>query len=187
MVKWVLKINQIIVKAEEIVLILSILTMAIILIMNVLCRLFLHFSFSFAEEVGQIMIVLVTFIGISYVATKGKHISMMAVFERMPAALRKVTAIFIAAVTGFTMFVLSYVGFNYMQLMMKTGKVTASLQIPMYLVAMMVAIGFLCAGIQYLLVVLLNLIHKEVYIGVEHSYVMESVVEAPAKQSDSLQ
>lgn len=184
MVKWLLRINKVIVKAEEIVLALSILSMTIILIANVLCRLFLHFSFSFAEEVGQIMIVLVTFIGISYVATKGKHICMMAIFERMPAALRKVTALFIAAITGATMFVLSYVGYNYVLLMMKTGKVTASLQIPMYLVAAMVSVGFLCAGIQYALVILQNLTHKEIYVGVDNSYVMESVMKEPAEKPE---
>lgn len=168
--KILLKINHIIIRIEQIILAGSIIAMALILILNVLGRFILHKGISSSEELGQDLIVFVTFFGLSYCATTGKHINMLAIFDIMPRTVRKCTALFISGVTAAAMGVLTFIGFQYTGIMMQIGKVSVNLQIPTYLIILMVTLGFLFACIQYILIFIQNIIHREIYLGLEESY-----------------
>lgn len=78
------KINKYIGMFEVFVLISCVITMAVILIGNVFSRQLFNNSWKFAEEVGQFLVVIITFIGTSYAARKGKHIRMSALYDILP-------------------------------------------------------------------------------------------------------
>ncbi len=170
--KYLLKCNKIIVKIEQVILAGSILAMALILILNVIGRLVLGKGINAAEELGQNLVVFVTFIGLSYCATTGKHINMLAIFDIMPGTMRKITAMIISVVTAITMSVLTVISFQYVGIMQGIGKVSVNLQIPVYWIILVVAMGFLFAAIQYILIFVQNIIHKEVYVGLESEYMV---------------
>lgn len=168
--KHLLKANRIIVKIEQVILAGSILAMSLILIANVIGRLIFHHGINAAEETGQNLIIFVTFIGLSYCATTGKHINMLAIFDIMPGKMQKGAALLISGVTAAAMAVLTIIGFQYVAIMKTIGKVSVNLQIPMYWIILIVTLGFLFAAIQYALVFAQNLVHQEIYIALEEEY-----------------
>ena len=80
---------------------------SLVLIGNVLGRLILQERHSDAtEEIGQYCIYAITFIGLSYAVTTGKHINMLGLFDMAPKKFRKIDAFIISGVTAATMGVL---------------------------------------------------------------------------------
>lgn len=174
--KYLLKFNKLIVRLEQIILAGSIIAMALILILNVLGRFIFHKGIASAEELGQDLILFVTFIGLSYCATTGKHINMLAIFDVMPDKMRKFVALLISGVTAVTMGVLTVIGFQYVGIMHQIGKVSVNLHIPMYLIILVVTLGFLFACFQYVLIFIQNIVHQEIYLRLETPY------QVPAKE-----
>ena len=176
--KYLLKLNRVIVRIEQVILAGSIIAMSVILVLNVIGRFAFHKGIASAEELGTDLIVFVTFIGLSYCATTGKHINMLAIFDMLPAKMQKGTALLISGVTAATMGVLTVIGFQYVSIMQQIGKVSVNLHIPTWIIILIVTMGFLFACVQYALVFLQNLTHKEIYIGLEESY------QVPAKEGE---
>lgn len=169
--KIVNKINGVIVKAEEVVLAASVIIMAATLIANVLGRLFFNKGVYAAEEIGQYCIYAITFIGLSYAVTTGKHINMLGLFDIAPKKFQKIDALLISAVTGITMGVLTVISFRYVKTLKLLGKISINLKIPTYIVVAVISLGFLFATLQYILVFIKNLTSKDVYLGLNEVYV----------------
>ena len=174
---------------EALVLAYGIILMAVNSIANVVGRFALGQSIYFSEELNQFLIVLVTFVGLGYAARKGRHIRMSAIYDQLTDSQRKILMIFIAALTSLVMFVLAWYSYRYVADVASQGRVTPSLQIPLYWTYIWVPIGFAITGIQYLLTVVRNLREDEVYLSyeqvdsyeeVDHSPVGPERVEAPA-------
>ena len=72
------KLFAIIQRIEAFLLAWSIITIAALSIGNVVCRALFGFSLAFVGEVSQFLIIIVTFIGLSYAASQGRHIRMTA-------------------------------------------------------------------------------------------------------------
>lgn len=152
---------------EAFVLAFGVLLMAANSIANVIGRFVFSQSIYFSEELNQFLIVLVTFVGLGYAARKGRHIRMSAVYDQLSDRQRKAMMILIAAVTAAAMFVLAYYSYVYVARVAKLGKVTPSLQVPLYLTYFWVPLGFIITGIQYILTVVKNLQSDDVYISYE--------------------
>ena len=166
---------------EAFVLALGVLLMAANSIANVIGRFVFAQSIYFSEELNQFLIVLVTFVGISYAARKGRHIRMSAVYDQLGDRGRKVLMIIIAAVTALVMFALAWFSYEYVARLAKLGKVTPSLQVPLYITYVWVPIGFVITGIQYTLTVVQNLRSRDVWISYEQVDSYEEVENAPAE------
>lgn len=80
--KIIKKIDNIIGKIEEYILIIGIIGMSLLLFGNVFSRVVLNNSWSFAEEIGQMLVVLVTFMGLGYAVRKGRYINMTSIYDR---------------------------------------------------------------------------------------------------------
>lgn len=160
-------IDHAIARFEAFVLAFGVLLMAANSIANVIGRFVFSQSIYFTEELNQFLIVLVTFVGLGYAARKGRHIRMSAVYDQLSDRQRKIMMVLIAAVTAAVMFVLAYYSYVYIVRMAKLGKVTPSLQVPLYLTYIWVPIGFVITGIQYIMTVVKNLQSREVYISYE--------------------
>ena len=152
---------------EAFVLAFGVLLMAANSIANVIGRFAFSQSIYFTGELNQFLIVLVTFVGLGYAARKGRHIRMSAVYDQLSDRQRKIMMIVIAALTAAVMFVLAYYSYAYVARVAKLGKVTPSLQVPLYLTYIWVPVGFVITGIQYTLTVVRNLQSPDVYISYE--------------------
>lgn len=169
--KTVLKINNFIVKAEQVIIAAGILIVSLVLIGNVLGRLFFRKGIYATEEIGQYCIYAITFISLSYAVTTGKHINMLGLFDMAPKKFRKIDAFIISGVTAATMGVLTGISFKYVSTLKLIGKVSINLQVPTYLVVAVIAFGFLFATLQYILIFIKNLQSDEIYLGLENPYV----------------
>lgn len=161
-------LDHVIARFEAFVLAAGILLMALNSISNVFGRFVFSHSLYFSEELNQFLIVLVTFVGLGYAARKGRHIRMSAVYDQLGERGRKILMIVIATATALVMFTLAWYSYEYVARLAKLGKVTASLQVPLYLTYLWVPVGFVITGIQYSLTVVKNLRSPEVYISFEN-------------------
>lgn len=155
------KIDDIIIKIEKFFLAYSIILTTIVLVGNVIARRVFLSSWSWAEEVGQFLVVVTTFMGVGYAAREGSHINMSAIIDLSGNKVKKALAIFGATVTMLTMFIFAFLSFQYLITVIQSGRVTAALEVPRYISTMFMPIGFLLGGIQYLINLILNLKYKD--------------------------
>ena len=115
-------------------------------IANVVGRFVFQSSIFFSEELNRILIILITFAGISYAARQGRHIRMSAIYDAMPPSVRKSMMIVIALVTAAFMFALCYYAVGYIMTQAGRGRVLPALQIPVWWTLVWVPVGFLITG-----------------------------------------
>ncbi|HLR34144.1 MAG TPA: TRAP transporter small permease subunit, partial [Tissierellales bacterium] len=82
------KIDRAVMRIEEFILSSGIIIMATILIGNVIARRVFKSSWTFAEELGQLLVVIVTFMGLGYGVRKGQHVSMSAILDLAPKKMK---------------------------------------------------------------------------------------------------
>lgn len=150
-------LDRLLERLEEWLLAFGIIILTVLLLMNVFLRTFFSRSIVITEEVSRIIVFAITFIGLSYVARHGTHIRMDVFYDMLNKKCRKVVATIVALVTSATLYYLAYVSIRYMNAIRLTKRVTASLQIPVYYIAAIVAVGFLASGTQYARIFFLNL------------------------------
>ena len=112
-----------------------------------------------------ILIILITFAGISYAARHGRHIRMSAIFDALPPRPRKVLMIFIAFVTAVFMFGLAWYALQYIMTQAGRGRLLPALQVPVWWTLVWVPFGFFMTGLQYLLTAIKNIIEPDIYLS----------------------
>lgn len=163
----VTKLSNMLQRMEEFVLSSAILIIAGLTIANVFCRSLLGFSLTFAEEVSQFCIIVVCFVGLSYAASKGRHIRMTAIYDQMPARVRKAMMVVITTLTSAIMFFLAWYAGVYVATVHDLGGVYPALGVPFYMVYAVAPAGFTLAGVHYGLAALKNLSSEDVYVSFE--------------------
>jgi C4-dicarboxylate transporter, DctQ subunit len=158
-------IDGTIARIEAVMLAVGVLLMALNTVANVVGRYVFRESLFFSEELNSILIVLITFAGISYAARHGRHIRMSALFDTFPPRLRKAMMVLIAVVTGIFMLGLCWYSLGYILTLKGQGRILPAMQIPVWLMYVWVPIGFLMTGIQYLLTAVKNLVEKDIYLS----------------------
>jgi len=152
-------------RIESVFLAVGVLLMALNTVSNVIGRFVFQNSIFFSEELNRILIILITFAGISYAARQGRHIRMSAIFDVLPVKPRKLLMIIIALVTAVFMFGLAWYSFQYILTQASRGRVLSSLQIPVWMILVWVPIGFFMTGLQYVLTAIKNMIEKDIYLS----------------------
>lgn len=163
------KIDAVCSRIEEMILAFGIILITFITTGNAISRKVFSYSWSSAEECTQFLLVLVTFMGISYATRKGRHIRMTAFYEFMPKCVQKGLTLIICLMTAAILFYLAYYAWDYVCGMYNVGRVTPSLRMPFWITIIWVPIGFILGGIQYLRAFYKNLIEKDVWISAEVS------------------
>lgn len=158
-------IDGLISRIESVVLAVGVLLMAANTVGNVVGRFVFQSSIFFSEELNRILIILITFAGISYAARQGRHIRMSAIYDAMPPKLRKVLMILIALVTAAFMFGLCYYAIGYIITQASRGRVLPALSIPVWWTLVWVPVGFFMTGMQYLLTAIKNIVEKDIYLS----------------------
>lgn len=145
----------------------AIVLMAVALGGNFICRNIFNISWTFAEELGSLMLIVLTFAGVSYCARLGRHIRMSIVVDMSPHAIKKMLIISTCLITAFLMFYLAGLGWGWVLKAYKSYKVSSVLRIPLYLVYGVVPLGFFLAGVQYVLISVKNILDPDVvWIGI---------------------
>jgi TRAP-type C4-dicarboxylate transport system permease small subunit len=158
-------IDSLISRVESVMLAAGVLLMAANTISNVIGRFVFQSSLFFSEELNRILIILITFAGVSYAARQGRHIRMSAIYDGLPPKLRKLMMIIISLVTAAFMFGLCYFAIGYIETQAGRGRVLPALQIPVWWTLVWVPVGFLMTGLQYLLTAIKNITEKDIYLS----------------------
>ncbi len=140
-----------------------------LLIANVIARHFFR-SLYFAEEVSEMLIIVITFMGVSYAVRKARHIRMGAIFDAIgnkSTKVQKVMIIIIAAYSGFIMFAMARYSLMVLMGSMLTQQTTTALNLPYWLMYIFVVAGFFLAGVQYIRTIYTNLKEEEVWLSPE--------------------
>lgn len=134
---------------------------------NVIYRTITGQSWHFAAEISRLAIIVATFMGISYAARKGRHISMSAFFDLSPKRLKKVLAIVNPLITASILFIMSYYAVLYTHSVFVSGRTTAALEFPFWIMVVALPIGMFLGGLQFLRNSWVNIKHEEVYLAQE--------------------
>ncbi|WP_209125572.1 TRAP transporter small permease [Alkalihalobacillus sp. BA299] len=161
------KVDRGIMKVEELILSYSVILISLMVVGNVVSRTITGKSWAFAGEISEFAVILATFMGISYAARKGRHISMSAFFDVAPPKIRKALAIVIPAVTAIILLVLAYYAFGYMVSVFEKGRVTIALQIPVWILLIFIPVGLILGSLQFIRNMWINIKEKEVYLATE--------------------
>ncbi len=154
---------------EKLVLAGSVLLMAGVNIANVFGRNFLGQTLASAEELNQILMVLITFMGIGYGVRHARHIRMSALHEQLPGPWRKGLHMVICAGTALLLAALAYHATRYVGEVRTLGSVTPALQIPLYLIYLWVPVGLGLGVLQYGLALLGNLMAPGTYLSLHRT------------------
>lgn len=152
-------------RLESVMLATGVLLMAFNTIANVIGRFIFQYSLFFSGELNRILIILITFAGLSYAARQGRHIRMSAIYDALPVPTRKALMILISLITALAMFALCYFSIGYIVKVATSGRVLPALQIPVFWIFLWVPIGFFMTGLQYTLTAIKNFVEKDVYLS----------------------
>lgn len=145
----------------------GILVIAALTITNVFSRTLAGVSLAWAEEVCRFLIVLVTFVGLSYGAGLGRHIRMTAIYDQLPERVRKALMLVISASTSALLLALTAWSLRYVGTVRALGTVSPVLQVPLWIVYLAAPLGLGLAGVQYALTFVRNLLEEEIYLSYE--------------------
>lgn len=140
---------------------LSMTAMVLNTIANVLGRYLFSQSLYFSEELNEILMVTVTFVGLSYVTRKGRHIRMSALSDMLPEQPRRWLMTLIAATTAAMMFLLAWEAWEYVAKVASRERITPVMQIPLWWTYVPVVVGLALTGVQFGLAAFANLVCKE--------------------------
>ncbi|MGY6549947.1 MAG: TRAP transporter small permease [Roseinatronobacter sp.] len=166
-------------RLEAMLLAAGVLLMALNTVANVIGRFGFGRSLQGTEEINRILIILITFAGISYAARHGRHIRMTAFFDLASPPLRKALMIAIALITAAFMFALAWVSWGYVSTTMSRGRLMPSLQIPVWWTLVWIPVGFFMTGLQYLLTAIKNILRPDIYLSTS---VLEGYADASEKE-----
>ena len=119
-----LKLNKGLRKIEEFILSYGMLIMAAMLVGNTISRGVFDYSWRFAEEVGQMLMIIVTFVGTSYAARIGRHIVMSAIFDAVSFKAKKVFLYVSSSITFVAMLYLAYLSTKYVINVYEIARIT---------------------------------------------------------------
>lgn len=145
---------------EVSILVFCVASLAVLLIVNVFARSFFQ-SIYFAEEVSKFLVIMMTFVGVSYGVRKARHIRMGAFLDAMPPMMEKVFLIIISLVSAIVMGMMAWFSYQYMLNAMELSHMTPALRVPTWTFFVIIPIGFGLACIQYIRTIIKNLTEKE--------------------------
>lgn len=140
-----------------------VLLMAFIMSAHVVGNLLFNRGIPGTYEITEMLIVIITFVGVGYAARHARHICMSAFYDLLNDRLRKILLIIISVGTATLMFYFAYKSAQYDITLYARGRVSSSLHIPMWIINLALPIGFTLAGIQYTLTTIRNLTSDDIY------------------------
>lgn len=141
----------------------SVLCMALLMSAHVLGQLLFGQGIPGTYEVTEMLIVVMTFVGVGYAARHSRHISMSAIYDQLRGNARKTLLIIICLGTAVLMFFFAWKSLQYVVTIHDRGRASSSLHFPMWIVYLALPVGFTLAGIQYVMTTIRNLVSPDIY------------------------
>lgn len=141
----------------------SVLLMALLMSAHVVGNLLFNRGIPGTYEITEMLIVIITFVGVGYAARHARHIRMSAVYDLLSGRLRKALLIIISVGTAVLMFYFAYKSAQYDLALYARGRTSSALHIPMWVINLALPVGFSLAGIQYTLTTIRNLVSDDIY------------------------
>lgn len=148
---------------ERMIITSCVLIMALLMSAHVVGNLIFDHGIPGTYEVTEMLIVIITFVGVGYAARHARHIRMSAIYDMLGDRPRKVLLIFISIGTAVLMFYFAYKSGQYDIEIFNRGRASSSLHIPLWIVDLALPIGFTLAGVQYVLTTIRNLFSDDIY------------------------
>jgi C4-dicarboxylate transporter, DctQ subunit len=152
-------------KFEGLMLALGVIAMTINTIAAVISRFVFNNAITYTDELNVIFIIVVTYAGLSYAARNGRHIRMSAIYDALPAKMRKALMIVMTSVTSAFMFFLSFYSYYYIVEVYESGRILPALGLPVFYIYLWVPVGFILTGLQYAFTAVKNLTESDVYLS----------------------
>lgn len=140
-----------------------VLAMAVLMSGHVVGNLFFDRGIPGTYEVTEMLIVVMTFVGVGYAARLARHISMSAIYDQLSGGPRKALLILICLGTGALMFFFAWKSAEYVMVLYDRGRTSSSLHVPLWMINLALPIGFTLAGVQYVLTIIRNLVSDDIY------------------------
>ena len=141
----------------------AVIVMSVLMVTHVLGRMLIEEGIPGRSEITELLLVLITFVGVSYAVRRARHISMSALYDQLSGWPRKALIVLISVATGGLMLYMAWEAAGYVQTTYSRERSTSALQIPLWLVYISMPIGFTLAGIQYWLTAYRNLTSPDLY------------------------
>lgn len=141
----------------------SVLLMALLMSAHVVGNLLFDRGVPGTYEITEMLIVIITFVGVGYAARHARHIRMSAFYDLLNQRWRKVLLIIISVGTAALMFYFAFKSAQYDLALFTRGRTSSALGIPMWVINLALPVGFSLAGIQYILTALRNLLSDDIY------------------------
>lgn len=142
------RIQAIFTRAEEAILAAGLMGSLLVMFLNVVLRKF-NIGFTWSEEVVRYLIVWVTFLGISYCIKKDAHIVIDLLVNYLPDRGKRIVLAFVDFISVIFSALLTYMGYSLVVGQMMFSQKTAALQIPFYLVYLVLPIGFTWGAVRF--------------------------------------
>lgn len=110
---------------------------------GVIMRYLVHHPLMWAEEVQLWCFLWVTFLGAGAAFRYGSHVAVEIVFDLLPKSIQKILIVINYIIVMGILIYLFFLGFDLLALMLKIGKTTAILRIPMSFINAVVPVGCL--------------------------------------------
>ncbi len=165
--KFLDKLNGIVKIFEEYILAYGVMVMASLTIINVISRNFFGQGLSFATEINEFLIVIITFLGTSYAARNGRHIRMSAFFDIANKKIKKILTYIMTGGTAIIMYYVTYLSAIYVFNVFTSGRMSPVMRVPLFYIWIWVPIGLLMTDIHYTLAFIKNIMEDEVWISFE--------------------
>lgn len=149
---------------EKAILITAILAMAVVSMVNVISR-NMGASVTWADEVAQLLVVVVTFVGLGHGVRMARHIRVSAIHDVLPLKAQKVLLTFISLTTALLLLSLAILATRYVGKLMDSGRVMPSLGLPIYYVYLIAPVGLFIGSAQYFLAFIRNLISPAAWLS----------------------
>ncbi len=152
---------------EQGILIVGILLMALAAIVGVFARNMGH-SLSFVDELAQLLVVIVTFVGVGHGVRNARHIRVSAVHDLLPPLGQKILLTFVSFFSCALLALLAVYSIDYIQNLHKSGRVMPSMQFPLWIPYLIVPIGLFVGSVQFFLAGVRNLISDGAWLSWHH-------------------
>ncbi|OEY65283.1 TRAP transporter small permease [Marinobacter sp. X15-166B] len=168
---------------EKAILIVGILAMAAVSVVNVFAR-NLGASLSFADEVAQLLVVVVTFVGVGHGVRNARHIRVSALHDLLPPVGQKILLMIVSFASCALLALLTVYAWEYVMKLQETGRRMPSLGLPLWTIYMIAPIGLAVGSAQFLLAGVRNVISPGAWLSWHHADEYEEGLEEMTPEVD---
>ncbi len=144
------KLDKVLVKINNFIIILTAIIMFILVFTNVITRYLMGFSLNWAEEISRYLMVWSAYLGIGLAMRDHRHASIQILFDILPKKYGPFIKIITSLIIVIFMIFLIVLGFQYSQFAMRNK--TAVLRIPIGYIYLCIPIGALTFLLHFILI-----------------------------------